>query len=310
MPIAWRNKILLIKTETVYGTDPVPTGAVNAVLGIDVKVMPMEGDDASRELDLPYLASIPTIPKELHAKISFKVEMAPSGALGVAPAWGPVLRACAVAQTISAGVSVTYNPISVAHESATIYLYIGDTLYKIRGARGTCVMRLDAQGIPYLEFDLTGLFTTPAEGVRPTPVLTGFQKPLLATSANTPTFTINGVAQVMRKFALDLGNAVENRFLVGAEAILITDRSEMIETTVEAVPLTTLNPFALAAAQTTMVVNIAHGTVAGARAAINVPLALMQRPKGVEGQQNIKEWPLSLIPQANLGNDQWTLVLT
>lgn len=310
MPINWRNKILLIKPETVYGTDPTPTGAANAIQATDVKLSVMEGNDLSRELDQPYLAAQPTIAVELHSKLSFKVELAPSGTAGTAPAWGPLMRACAVAQTIAPGVSVTFNPISTGHESATAYLYIGDTLYKVRGMRGTCVIRADAQGIPYLEFEFTGLFTMPVEGVRPTPVLSAFQKPQHVASANTPTFTINGQAMVMRSFSLDLGNKVENRFLVGSEGILITDRADMIKTQVEALPVSTLNPFALAAAQTDVPVVLAHGVGAGKIATLTMPKALMQRPTGLEDQQGIKEWPLSMVPLANAGNDQWTLVLT
>jgi hypothetical protein len=309
-PLLWRSKILLAKIETTYGTDAVPTPAANAILANDVKLLPMEGTDVGRDLDLPYLGPQGTIPNELHAKLSFKVELAPSGTAGTAPAWGTLLRACGCAQTINAATSVVYNPITDSHESATFYLWIGSTRYVLLGARGTARFTINAQGIPYIEFEFTGLFTQPSEQARTTPTLTAFQKPKVVSTTNTPTFTINAVAMVMRSFELDLRNKVENRFLVGAEAILITQREDMIKTQVEAQPLTSFNPFTLAAAQTAVAVNLVHGTGAGNIATLAAAAAQMQRPQGLENAQDIKEWPLSLMPLPTAGNDQWTLTLT
>ena len=309
-PLLWRSKILLVKIETTYGVDSAPTAALNAILATDIKLQPMEGTDVDRDLDLPYLGGQGSIPNELHQKISFKVEMAPSGTAGTAPGWGPLLRACGVAQVVSAGVSVAYNPISTNHESATIYLWIGSTRYAMLGARGSAKIMVNAQGIPYIEFELTGLFTIPSEQSRPTPVLTAFQKPLVGTSANTPTFTINALPFVMRSFMLDLKNAVEKRFLIGSEQILITQREDAIETTVEAQPLTSVDPFTLARNQTAVPINLVHGVGAGKISTFAVPAAQMLRLQGLENAQEIKEWPLRLAPLPTVGNDQWTLTLT
>lgn len=312
MPAAkkWRKKIFLFKIETTYGVDAVPTPALNAVLATDVTFQPMEGTDVNRNLDLPYLGGQGTIPNELHAKFSFKVELAPSGTPGVAPAWGSLLRACACAQVINAGTSVVYNPITDNHESGTLKLYIDGILFQSLGVRGTAKFTVNAQGIPYIEFEFTGLFAQPADATTTNPTLTSFQKPRVVSTTFTPTFTINGVAMVMRTFSLDLKNKVEPRFLVGKEEILITQREDMIATQVETMPLADFNPFSLAAAQTTVPVNLVHGTGAGNIATLNAPAAQMQRPQGMENAQDIMETPLSLMPLPTLGNDQWTLTLT
>lgn len=310
MPVFWKNKILLAKIETAYGTDAAPTGAANAVLATDVTLSPMEGSDVSRDLDLPWFGSQGTVAVDLHAKLAFKVELAPSGVRGTAPAWGPLLRACGMAEVVAAGASVTYNPISAAFESLSLHLWVGATQYRLAGARGTCTLRVGASAIPYLEFEFTGLFAQPAEGARPTPTLTAWKAPKVGSSTNTPTFTIAGTAMVLRSFALAMGNAVEGRFLIGSESVVITDHAETIEATVEAVPLTTLNPYALAAAGTPVAISLVHGTAAGAIATIAAPTAQMQRPAGLENAQNIVEWPLRLVPTPTAGNDQWTLTLT
>lgn len=309
-PIKWRSKILLAAIEAAYGADQSPTGAANAILATDVQLTPMEGSDVDRELERPYLGADETIATELHSKLSFKVEMQPSGTLGTAPGWGVLLRGCALAEVIDAGVSVTYNPVSDDHESLTFHLYIGGTRYVLVGTRGTCIYRLNAQAIPYLEFEFTGLFKLPSEQARPTPVLTGWNAPKVGTKANTPVFTIDGTSFVMRSFALNFGNTVENRFLIGSEGVLITDRSESIETTVEAQPLSDFDPFTLAYDATQVPVVLTHGLTAGSIATLQAPTSQMQRPQGLENSQNIKEWPLRMVPVPTSGNDQWTLTLT
>jgi hypothetical protein len=309
MALKWESKILLVKIETSYGTDPTPAGA-NGILAKDIKLTPMEGSDVDRELELPYFGAQGTIPTDLHATISFMVELAPSGTAGTAPLWGPVLRACGVAEVIDAGTAVTYNPVTDDLESATIYLFIEKTLYAMTGARGTVKMEINASGIPYLNFAMTGLFIDPEESTRIAPSLAGFQKPLAASKTNTPTFTIDEVAVVMRSFVLDLANEVEPRFLIGAEGIIITDRKDAITTTVEAVPLSTLDPYALAKSQTDVPVVLEHGRIAGHIATLTVPKAQMQRPEGLANAQKIVEWPLRLAPLPTAGNDQWSLTLT
>lgn len=310
MPIFRRSLIILAKLETTYGVDSVPTGAANAVRAINAKISPMEGQDLSRNLDLPTMGNQASLPADLHMKLEFQVEMQASGTAGTAPAWAPLIRACGCAQTVVAATSVTYNPVSDGFEAATLYFQLGGTLYAMRGARGNAKIMVSAQGIPMVEFAFSGLFQVASEAVRPTPVYTAWLDPLLATNTNTPVFTVNGVSLKLRDFSFDMGNTVEPRLLIGGESIQIVDRAEMIEARVEAEPLTTLNPYALAIAQTRVPVVLQHGTVAGRRVTLNAPLSLVQRTTGLEESQGIVEWPLRLAPQINAGNDQFTLVCT
>lgn len=310
MSLKWPNKILLVKIESPYGVDASPSGASNAVLASNIELKPMEGTDVDRELEQPWLSANETIPTGLHSKISFSVELAPSGTAGTPPAWGPMLRGCGVAEVITASTSVAYNPVTDDHEGVTIKIYIAKTLYAMVGARGTCKLNLTAQAVPKLEFEFTGLFVKPAEGTRPTVDLSGFKGPQVVTKANTPTFSIGATDFEMKSAMLDLGNTVEGRFLVKQEEILITDKSEMFETTVNALALTTFDPFDLALNQTKSVISLVHGTGAGKIASLGIPAAQMQRPQGLANSQNVKEWPLRMVPLPVSGNDQWTLTLT
>lgn len=309
-PKKWRKKLLLFKIESAYATDPTPTGGANAILATQVALEPMLGNEVNRDLERPYLGADDMIPSELHRRLTFKVELEPSGTEGEAPAWGPLLRACAMAETVVADTSVTYNPVSDSHESGTFYLNIDGTLFKMTGARGNCVIEVNAQGIVYLNFTFTGLYSAASETALATPDYTRYLQPKIATSANTPTFTIDGTDFVLRSLSLDLGNQVETRFLIGEEEILITDKAEVLNATVKAVPLTTLDPMALAIAQTAVEVQLVHGTAAGRIATLDVPTAQFGRLSGLENAQNIVEWPLRMIPLPASGNDQFTLTLT
>lgn len=309
-PIKWKSKIILAKIESSYGVDPTPSGAANAMLMTNVAFQPMEGDDVSRDLEYPYLSAQAMIPTGLRARLRGQVELVGSGTAGTAPAWGPLLRACACAETIVGATSVTYNPISDSHESVTVHFWIGGTQHIVKGCRGTATLRFAAQGIPYVEFDLLGLWTAPSEQTRATPTLSGFQKPVIVTDANTPTFSINSVDMVLREAVLNLGNQVEPRLLVNSESIVIPDRAESFQARVEAVAVSSFNPYSLANAQTAVAVSLVHGTSAGRIATLAMPGAQLKRLSGFENAQNVLEWPLELIPLPSSGNDQWTLALT
>ncbi len=307
----WTRKVMLAKLEATYGIDPLPTGALDAVQALNVTLTPMAGQDVSRELELPTMGAQPTIPAELNATLAFEVEMTASGAAGTPPAWGRLLRGCAVAEVISAGVSVAYNPVSTGHESINLQFNVDGTRFMLAGARGTAVLRIGAQAVPKIAFTFTGLYSQPTAVALPTPDLAAWPAPLLATSVNTPVFTIGGTPLVMSSLDMDLGNAVKTRFRIGSESVVITGRGEAITTTVDAVPLATLNPFQLAQSQAVSPLILQHGATAGGRITLNAPRAQMQRPSGLGQSQNIVEWPLSLVPRATgAGDDQWTLTLT
>lgn len=310
MPLLFRQKVVLFKPEGIYGIDANPTGAADAVLARDIQIRPMEGADIDRGHETPFLSANATIPHDLHMVISLKVELAGSGTAGTPPAWGPLIRACGIAETITPGSAVTYNPISDGFESGTLYLNIAGTLYAMRGARGNADIVIGASGIPQLELTLTGLWNKPADAALPVPDFSAWQQPLVASDTNTPTFTIGGADQVLRSFKLGFGNDVQGRFLINREEIVIADRSDMIEAQIEATALTTFDPFGLARDQSTVALQLAHGTQPGGIATIDVPAAQVQRPGAPTEAQGIKEWPLNLTPLPVSGNDQWTLTLT
>ncbi|MCC7097269.1 MAG: hypothetical protein IT472_08830 [Thermomonas sp.] len=315
MPYFWKTKTLLVKIEGGgYGVDPVPTGAANAVLAIDVTLSPMEGEDVDRNLEQPKMGASPSMPAGVYAKLTFSVEAASSGALGTAPAYGPLLRMCSVAETVTAATKVEYTPVTGGPESGAIYFAIGDGLgnavrHVILGARGTCVFRLNAQGIPMWMFTISGLFTIPTTVAAVSPTLTGFKAPMIASKANTPTFTIGGTGFTLRDFEFDMGVDVQMRMLVGQEVAMVVDKKESLKATVEAVALATYDPFTSATAQTQRAIQLVHGVGAGKVLQLDFPVTTQKRLTGYQQPQNIVEWPLEFVPLQNAGDDQWKLTI-
>ena len=309
-PVFFRFMVLLAKLETSYGIDPTLTGAADALLARDISIEPMKGQDVPRDLIQSYLSGQATIPAGLHTTIEFSTELATSGVAGTAPAWGLLMRGCGCAEVIQANSSVTYSPVSEAMESLYIKFWLGDTLHALNGVRGDATLTITAQGIPSIRWSFTGLWVAPAEVSRANPNLSAFKKPLLASAANTPIFTIDAVPLVLRNLSLKLGNKVEPRLLIGREAILITDRAEALDVTVEHVPLTTFNPDALAVAQTRVPALIVHGVEAGSTITVAASACQIKRPGGYQNNQGVAERSLGLSPLPDSGNDQFSLALT
>ena len=53
----WRKKAILAKIETVYATDPTPTGAANAMVISDVEITPLDGEEVERNNVQPYFGN-------------------------------------------------------------------------------------------------------------------------------------------------------------------------------------------------------------------------------------------------------------
>ena len=305
----WKSKTILAKVETTYGTDATPTGAANAILCSDVTFTPMEGDWVKRNYERRYFGGRPGLGAAFRSILTFSVELVGSGTAGTAPGWGPLLRACGIAEVVTAATKVEYTPVTDAPESVTLYFDVDGTKHVMLGTRGTVVFKVDANGIPMMTFTLTSLFTVPTEAAKPTPDYSTFKAPQVAIKTNTPTFTIGGTAFIMRSFELDMANDVQPRMLVGQEAILIVDRDETLKTQIEAVALTTYDPFTIANNNTLQAIQLVHGVGAGLISTFDLPSAQQQMPTYQE-QQGILEWPLTFSALPVDGDDQWKITLT
>ncbi|RWN30122.1 MAG: hypothetical protein EOR97_17265 [Mesorhizobium sp.] len=301
-PRFYRKLAVLAKIETVYGTDPVPTGAANAIQINNATITPLAGDQASRDLMLPYLGQQGVILTGTYAQVSGQVEIAGAGAAGDVPGYGVLLRMCGLAETITPDTDVQYDPISGAFEAGTLYFNHDDVRHILLGARGNVSIDLTPKQIPHFTFTITGLLGTITDAALPAAVYTAFQVPLPVNKANT-TLSLHGTPAVAESVAIDLANQVEPRFLIGDENIQLVDRNPSGTCVVEARLMATTNWFALAQARTRGALAAQHGTVAGNIVMFDAPAVEIGRP--TEGQtQKIINYSLPLMLCTDAGDDE------
>ena len=212
----YRNMALLAKTEVTYGTDPVPTGAANAILTKGLTIQPYNGARVSRDLDRSTFGAQSEINTGAFVTVSFGVELAGSGTAGTAPAWGPLIQACGFTETDGAS-DVVYAPTNTALKSVTIYFYVDGQQHKVIGARGNFSLTLARGQIPTIQFTFTGKYTRPTAVANPALTLTAFQSPVAVTEANTPTWTLFGHSGNAESFQFDMGNQVVYRNVINSD---------------------------------------------------------------------------------------------
>lgn len=303
-----RKRVILAKIETTYGTDASPTGAANAILVRSVSVTPLAGEDIERQLIRPYYGNAQRIAGEKFVELEIQVELAGSGTAGTAPAWGPLLRGCGFAETVDAGVDVTYNPITGGEESLTCYVHRDGVLHKFTGGRGSVAFQLDVNQIPYMTYRFQGLIAPVTNAALPAADVSAFLTPLPVSSANTPTFTLHGASLSFSQLSIDVAAEVVRHAVVGpSTSVEIVDRKPSGTVVVEEPALATLNLYDKALTGALGAFALTHGTVAGNIVEIAAPNVGTGSPteQDLNGVQMLSV-PMTINPDA--GNDE--LIIT
>ncbi len=309
MPLLTRKRTILAKTETTYGTDSTPTGTANAILVRNLNITPLNAELVSRDLVRPYLGASEQLLASSYVTVDFEVEMAGAGTAGTAPAYGPLLLACGMAATTSAGVSVTYAPVSASFGSVTIYYNVDGVLHKITGARGNVEMDIQVGQIPVFKFTFTGLYNAPTDTAAPAVTYTAFQTPLAANNDNTTGFSFYSYSGALQSLNVNLNNQINYRTLIGAEDVQMLDRQASGTVVFEAPTVAQKDYWSLALGTTLGTLDITHGTAAGNRVQISSSRAKVNNPtyQDLNGIHMLQA-PFQLVP-STAGNDEFSIVV-
>jgi hypothetical protein len=274
--------VLAAKVEATYGTDVVPTATDNVILvqNIDVQPITMETDDYNPVM--PDFGPSERIVGAFWATLSFDVLLSGGGApLGTPPNHGVLSRGCGVAQTASAGTSVTHTLISSGQESLTIYYWADGVLFKLKGARGERRERWQARKAPVASFTFTGLHVPMEDQAMPAPTLPVVPRPTAVNRSNT-VVQIDSYAIKLTSFEIGLGNDVQYFNRTGRENVEIVDRMPAGRAVFE-LPLEAEKNFLGATGFCTTGaaanMSIVHGTVLGNRLTRTVPSMQLLKPK-------------------------------
>lgn len=313
MAIKWRTRVVLFKLESVYGTDPTPSGAANAIETLEAEITPVSGDFEELELARPYLGALEAIPVGIHVVAEFGVPLAGGGGADTPAAWAPLLRAAGFAETINAGVDVTYDPVSQDEESGTLYFYVGPNLHEANGCRVAVTgISLPAGGIPRINFAVTGLYVGPVGGQTVSPDFSGFQKAIPVSAANT-SCTVHTYSGPVSSVELELGQEVEHLDWINTKRVEITDRQITGTIAIEAPDVAVLDMFTRAVGAagggpiTTGTLALTHGTVAGNIIEISAPAVQIVEPTYAE-ESGIAMLELGVRLLPNTGDDDIQIV--
>ncbi len=310
-----KRKVILVKEESVYGTDPTPVPASNSIDAQDITVN-YQGEVLERNLQRSTLSKNAPVIGKRYIEVQFSCELKGSGAVGTAPQLGDLLEACGFAETVSAGSSVVYLPTSDSQKSVTIYVYeVGDNgssiLNKITGARGNVSFQMDAGQIARASFSFQGIYNAKTDVTTPTGMSYESTKPPIVESAS---FEFNSVADlVAQSVSIDMGNEINPDDDIsssgGVARFSIIGRAPNGSFNPEATQQSTIDYQTLMLASTEVALSMAVGSVAGNICTITAPKVTIDNvSQGDRGNKVIDELPIRL--NADSGDDEIELNFT
>lgn len=311
-----RNAVILAKLEVAYNTDANPAGA-NAILVRNLSMTPQNAEFASRDLIRPYYGNSESLPTAISAICEFEIELAGSGTAGDVPAWGDLLRACGFAETVDAGTSVVYAPVSTGFDSLSMLYSVGGDggsriRHKFNGARGTVSFEAKNKAIPVMKFRFQGTYSAVVDDATAlAPDFSAFVAPLPVNRVNTPGFTLHGAASAMSELTLDVANTLVFRSLPGsaAEQVLITDRKPTGSITFEATSVATKNWWEIARTAATGALSLIHGVSAGNIIEIDAPSVQVNNPQYAD-DSGVAMLKCGLVPvPGSAGNDELSITV-
>lgn len=315
-----RNTAILAKIETTYGTDAVPTGSTNAMLVSNLSINPINAQNVGRDIIRPYLGNSEQLLGTKYVEMGFDIELAGAGTVATAPAWGPLLLACGMAETITATVRVDYLPASTALKSLTIYWYDDGLLHKATGCRGTFTIDMSVGARPVLSFRFTGLYSTPTAVSNPSVTLTAFKTPMVVNDANTqdtvfggthapavaPAIT-GGTSYPSQGLTVDVGNSVNFTALLGGETVDLTQRAATGKVVLDLTAAEEASLIGQVELATLVTLGLIHGTVANQKVMVWMPGVQLTNPSKVDvNGKRMVGFDLVLTPVA--GNDELRIV--
>lgn len=307
-----RLKMLLVAPETSYGAGADIADAV-MLLTSELDSNPYEGDRITRERMKPHFGADAEINAAPFSTLTTTIPLAGSGTPGTPPNFGLLLRACGLSETIAAGTSVTYQPVTDGQESCCVWFVEEGQVQEMPGVRGNVEMNLTAKQDPTQQYTLTGMYKRVAQlSAQVTQQLQDIAEELVVNKQNTPVRNVHGYAGCLQSLSMNVGNEVRHRNLVGCETVKITDRQTTGQVELEAPSIGTKNYFESIESHNGLTldeVKIGHGTEPGNIVTITGPkvqLATLSR----SDSDGIVHYTMDTRYMPDQGDDEFTIVFT
>jgi len=312
-----RKTAILAKIETTYGVDAVPSGAANAILISNQSIVPLNAKNVDRALVREYLGGAEQLVGDAYIEASFDVELQSSGTAGTAPAWGPLLRACGFAETVSAGQRVEYTPVSASFESLTLYYYDDGALHTLLGARGSFKLGLSLGNRPTISFHFLGLDGGITAAANPSQTLTAWKTPLVITDPNTGDLLFGctyatgalsgGTAYPSTGIEIDTGITVNHQPMLGGQSIELTDRNVTGKVSLDLTAAQEVSFMTGVKTNASQTLGLMHGSVSGSKIIVFSPAVQLINPKK-EDQNGRRLIGFDTRHMPGSGNDELRIV--
>jgi hypothetical protein len=303
------REAIALKIESAQGTEATPDPSQDAILVSAVNI----SNEGLRMIDRPLIKPSISTEKKIFAgtlkKLTFTTELKGSGTAGTAPEIGQALRACGMGETIIGGTSVTYEPVSVGHESCTIYYYQDGVLNKMLGCMGTATINAEAGGLGMVDFEFTGQDAGKVDATFPT----------LSYDSTVPVpfievaFSIDNFEAVINSLSLSFTNTISTpgnvRSANGFGDVRISQRDPNGSIDPEAVLVATKDFESRFKAGTEMPLTTGViGTVVGNRWNLQANVALRDISQGERDQIRVETLPFGCHEQTT--DDEFSLSFT
>lgn len=310
-----RKTVILAKLESTYGLAPTFSGA-DALLVSNVQ-LGYVSNNRNRDVIRPYLGASEELVGDDHMTLAFECEMAPSGVAGTASQWGLLLRACGMAEVVTASTRVEYTPVSEGFESLSFWYYLDGVRYRVTGARGNVELTANIGEAPRLRFSFTCRYDGAITEAKITPNYSGWTLPQVVTNYNTGDFNLGGTYSAgavtlggpyaSRGFTFNLGNGVVYQPMLGVDRVLITDRQATGQVTLDLDQADEISFRAAVRENITRPISFLHGVGAGSKLIIHAPKVQFTNPTitDVDGVA-MTQFDLRLLPA--MGNDEFRIV--
>lgn len=307
------RQLLLIKAEANYG-EGAAAAAADVVWGENVAFRPI-GQVVTGAPAKPGLGGVRGFSYGEHAELTFSVPLGGSAAAGTAPKWGALFKACGWAETIAAGVSVTYSLAAdpAASPSVAPIWRDGIHLHQLVGARGRVGFTFEEGQRPLANFALRGLLMPVDAGeplVHGDADFTGW-KDLKPVSQGSTLFSIGAIEPPLRSLTLEQSDNVLFSDRPNQKSVdLVGARTWSGRLRVSSLSPDDLNFEALRLANTLSTLALTHGTVAGQILTLNVKAETGMPTYSDDRGVHVSEVDLMPKPSGLSVDDEISLVLT
>jgi len=219
--------LLLAKTETTKGVDAAPTPAADAIRPLNRPWPQVDGKPIDRSVVKQTMGNLPHLMNpDASVQLEIQCELKGSGVAGTPPEIAPLLKACRLVETVTAGTSVVYQPATATEHSATIYLYADGLLWKLLGAVGTAKIEAQMDQPAKITFTMSAPYVAPVTAA--VPAGAGFDTTEPPAFNTADVVTEGGASVRVGQFSLDMGNDVQEHTRIGYHQFVVANRNPEI----------------------------------------------------------------------------------